>query len=90
MLLPIEKLSENFYKNPEMIAYHQCAYLVEFLLNKYGIEKFTELWKKGMDNFPYLYSFSFSDLTKMVEADLNKKYKAVPDINWSEFKKGCK
>jgi hypothetical protein len=89
MLISIEKLSENFYKNPEMIAYHQSGFLVEHLLKNYGLDKFKELWKKGMDNFENIYSFSFSNLTKMIEADLNKKYKVLPNINWTEFKKGC-
>ncbi len=89
MLIPIEKLSENFYKNSEMIAYHQCGYIVEYLLKNYGLDKFQKLWKTGMVNFENIYSFSFVDLTKMIEADLNKKYKVSPNINWTEFKKGC-
>ena len=90
MLIPIDKLSENFYKNSEMIAYHQCGYLVEYLLKNYGLDKFQELWKKGMDSFENIYSFSFADLTQKIESDIKLNNKIVPEINWKEFDKGCK
>ena len=37
MLIPIEDLASGFHRQPEMIAYHQAAYIVQYLLEHYGI-----------------------------------------------------
>jgi hypothetical protein len=71
-LIPIDKLTGNFYNNPEMIAYHQSGFLAEFLLKNYGLEKFKALWKRGIVNFEEIYSFRFSDLTKTIEENIKK------------------
>src|SRR5215207_7566358 len=44
MLVPMTALTTSFYKQPEMIAYHQAAYIVQYLLSHYGVEKLKALW----------------------------------------------
>jgi hypothetical protein len=41
-----------------MIAYHQSAYMVQYLLEKYGVEKFKQLWQNGYNDFKNIYLIS--------------------------------
>ena len=90
MLLPVDSLTKKFYSQPEMIAYHQSAYMVQYLLEKYGVEKFKQLWKNGYNDFKNIYLISpeqcFSELNNEF---LNKNFEC-PNINWKTFKNGCK
>jgi Peptidase MA superfamily len=90
MLLSIDSLANGFYNQPEMIAYHQSAYIVEYLITNYGIKKFKELWKEGIDEFKKIYSSPISQILKDMEKVVIKKYPTSPDIDWEKFKKGCK
>ena len=66
MLLPMDSLASRFYQEPEMIAYHQAGWMVDYLLRKYGVEKFRDLWQQGFSNFNQIYGTSFS----LIEADI--------------------
>ena len=50
-LISIDLLSSDFYKQPEMVGYHQSGYIVEYLLENYSIEQFKKLWTNGFKNF---------------------------------------
>lgn len=89
MLLPIERLSSDFYKQPEMIAYHQTAYWVQYLLEQYGVEKFKTLWQKGMKEFEHIYGRSFQQEKDSADARAIQLTTDTPPINWKEFEKGC-
>jgi Peptidase MA superfamily len=89
MLLSIDSMSANFYGQPEMVAYHQSACIVQFLLNHYSINKFIELWKTGFVHFQEIYHFPFSKILAGINETALVHYPEAPLINWEIFKKGC-
>jgi hypothetical protein len=89
MQIRIDSLTGNFYGQSEMIAYHQSAFFVQFMLDKYGIAKFKELWKNGFDRFQYIYGIPFSQIQLLINETAKNHYPKTPNINWDEFKKGC-
>ena len=88
-LIPIDALVTAFYQQPEMIAYHQSAYVVEYLLEFYSMKQFKRLWTEGFNNFEAIYEMSFPEMKKQWEANVIKKHPEVPTINWEVFKEGC-
>lgn len=90
MLVPMDSLTENFYHIEEMIGYHQSACIVEYLIEKYGIEKLEELWKNGFTNFESIYGLSFSDFEIALNKFIIQKHPKVPEFEWSVFREGCK
>lgn len=89
MLVATDSLTRNFYKTPEMIAYHQAGYMVQFLLEKYGVEKFKQLWTRGFASFEQIYGTRFSTVEALYDARAQKDIPVTPAINWETFKKGC-
>lgn len=90
MLISIDSLVDNFYKNKHVICYHQSAFIVQFLLEKYGIEKFKRLWQSGFQDFEKVYGFSFKKLESDIKIFLNNKYPTAPIIDWETLgKNGC-
>jgi Peptidase MA superfamily len=89
MLLSMDSLSTNFYGQPEMISYHQCGYMVQFLLQQYGVQKFKLLWQKGLAAFDNIYGNSFADVYLILDKSAATNYPIAPEINWEVFKKGC-
>jgi hypothetical protein len=89
MLLSITDLTTSFYKQPEMIAYHQAAYIVQYLLATYGIEKFKELWIHGFDQFDRIYGTSFQQAELRMDRIAKRDYPVPPAIDWTSFQKGC-
>lgn len=89
MLIPMQALTTGFYKQPEMVAYHQAAYIVQYLLEHYGADKFRDLWTRGFDQFKNVYGSQFEE----VQIDIGKKarrdYPLAPAIDWNRFQKGC-
>jgi len=89
MLLPIDSLVNQFYQEPEMIAYHQAGCLVEYLLRKYGVEKFRDLWQQGFYNFNKIYGTPFSRMEEDIKATAERDYPKPPGIEWKSFSVGC-
>ena len=89
MLIDIDSLSNDFYAESEMIAYHQSAAIVEHLLNNYETGKFKKLWVNGFGEFELIYGIRFSELKNNLEKSLLKKYPTKPNIDWESFKEGC-
>ena len=89
-LIPINALtSDDFYNYNDMITYTQSAFIVKYLLDNYGYEKFKVLWKDGFVNFNKIYGFQFDDVQKRIESELKIKYPIDIAFNWEEFNKGC-
>lgn len=88
-LIPIELLTSDFYSQPDMIGYHQSAYIVEHLLTNYSIEQLKNLWQGGFNKFEDIYGVSFSQVKKDLEKVALEKYPIAPKIDWDEFNKGC-
>ncbi|MBP6310674.1 MAG: hypothetical protein KA408_00275 [Flavobacteriales bacterium] len=90
MLFPMDSLVSQFYKNDEMIAYHQAAYIVKHLLEVGGVEKFAMLWQEGFTSFERVYGVPFAEVETTIKSNLEKKYPNGVDLDWETFKKGCK
>jgi hypothetical protein len=89
MLLQMDAMVNQFYQEPEMIAYHQSAYLVQYLLKHYGIEKFRNLWQQGFNSFQPIYGITFSEVAKDTDITAKRDYPKAPAIVWKKFSEGC-
>ena len=89
MLVPMPALTTSFYKQPEMIAYHQAAYIVQYLLSHYGVEKLKALWSQGFASFETIYGVSFDRMQTAISNKARQDYPKVPAINWDSFQEGC-
>lgn len=88
-LISIDKLSDDFYANPDMIAYTQSAFICKFLIDNYGISKFKELWKSGYEKLNEIYGIDSKTLENTLKDYINKKYPKDINFDWEEFNKGC-
>ena len=89
LLVPVDSLTADFYRQPEMIAYHQSAYIVQYLLEHYGVEKFITVWQKGSAEFQKVYGIPFSQVEVSINTAVKKHLRHSPAIHWEVFKKGC-
>jgi hypothetical protein len=89
MLLPMDSLADQFYQEPEMIAYHQAGCMVEYMLRNYGVEKFRALWQQGFYNFNKIYGTPFSRMEADIKANAERDCPTAPDIVWKKFSEGC-
>ncbi|HQX30463.1 MAG: hypothetical protein IPI00_14405 [Flavobacteriales bacterium] len=90
MLVPMDSLVSQFYKNDEMVAYHQAAHIVEHLLELGGVEKMATLWREGFTSLERVYGVPFSEVESTIKSKLEKKYPNGVELDWETFKKGCK
>ncbi len=90
MLLSPEQLSQNFFQSDEMIGYHQSAYIVEYLINNFGIERLETFWKQGFSSFESIYGLTFSDMISELNKELLKVHPKSPKIDWEVLGEGCK
>jgi hypothetical protein len=86
MLIAIDSLAGHFYTQPMMIAFHQSAYIVQYLIETYGIQKFSLLYQSGFDRFENIYGIRFKQILLDISNKLDKKFPKAPDINWNTFK----
>jgi hypothetical protein len=86
MLIAMDSLTAHFYSQPMMIAYHQSAYLSQYLIETYGVQKLRLLWQSGMDSFEKIYGIQFKQVLLAIKNKLDKKYPEPPDIDWNTFK----
>jgi hypothetical protein len=89
LLLPMDSVAAHFYREPEMIAYHQAAYMVQYLLSNYGMEKFINLWMQGFANFDKIYGVSFAQAESDIDKTAKHDYPNAPGIVWKKFSEGC-
>jgi hypothetical protein len=90
LLLPMDSLTADFYREPEMIAYHQAAYMVQYLLSNYGVEKFEDLWLQGFANFNKIYGTPFTKVEISIASTAKHDYPIAPAIVWKTFSEGCR
>lgn len=86
-LISMHFLTSDFYRQPEMIAYHQSGYIVDHLLTNYSIEQFSKLWKSGFEKFEEIYGVPYSKVKFDLDKAVTEKYPTVPEIDWEEFTK---
>ncbi|MGB0888472.1 MAG: peptidase MA family metallohydrolase [Vicingaceae bacterium] len=89
MLLPIDSLTNSFHAQDDMIAYHQSAYIVEYLMKKYGVKKIEELWRKGFASFSEVYGVSFTEMVASLNKTVVEQHKNSPVIDWAGYNKEC-
>jgi hypothetical protein len=89
MLLPMDSMANQFYQEPELIAYHQAGCIVEYLVRKYGVEKFRDLWQQGFYHFNQIYGTTFSLMEADIKATAERDYPRPPKIDWKAFSVGC-
>jgi hypothetical protein len=89
MLIPMSALTTTFYRQPEMVAYHQAAYIVQYLLSSYGVDKFKDLWSQGFASFEKIYGISFKQVQRDMNKTAEKDYTTLPNIDWNTFQVGC-
>lgn len=90
MLISIDSLTNDFYGQPEMVAYHQSAYIVQYLLDNYSTKQFKELWMNGFPAFEKIYSISFTQVQTEINKLIKQIHPVAPDIKWDSFQEGCK
>jgi hypothetical protein len=90
LLLPMDSLTADFYRTPEMIAYHQSAFMVQYLLSNYGVAKFKDLWLQGFPNFEKIYGVSFTKVLTSIDNTAKHDYPSAPAIDWKTFSEGCR
>jgi hypothetical protein len=88
-LITLNNLADNFYENPDMIAYTQSAFVCKFLIDNYGMEKFKLLWQKGFNEMTSIYGFDNQQLEMNLAKYVNEKYPTDIEFDWEEFNKGC-
>ena len=88
-LIPMNELANNFYGYNDMITYTQSAFIVKYLIDNYGFEKFSSLWKNGFEKFESIYGMDFKIFESKIEAEILIKYPKEIIFNWKEFNKGC-
>jgi hypothetical protein len=90
-LIPMDIIVNDFWKkgNNDIITYTQSAFIVKYLLDNYGHEKFKTLWADGFEKFNSIYGFEFKDLETKIKTELKLKYPKEIPFNWEEFNKGC-
>lgn len=96
MLVSMDSLTENFHRslyteNPDLkdikIRYSQSAYIVQYLIDNYGMNKIKELWQSSMDDFPKIYGKKINHVVLDIENELNAKYPNSIDFDWDKFLK---
>jgi hypothetical protein len=81
-------LADNFYRNPEMVAYLQSAFICKYLIDNYGLDKFKLLWKNGFNELESIYGFNNGQLEIYLSDFVNKKHPTEIEFNWEEFNNG--
>ena len=89
-VIHIDSLTQDFYKQPEMVSYHQSAYVAEYLHANYSIDQFKRLWTEGYNNFEAIYGIDFQEVKTKLEKSVVNKYPKAPKVDWETFKEGCK
>lgn len=89
-LVHIDSLAYSFLDMDEMVSYHQSGYIAQYLIENYGLEKFSLFWKYGYENFEAIYEIPFSEMETSMNNEIVAKYPEPIEIDWERFKEGCK
>ena len=89
-LVSMDSLFYQFRTLPDMVGYMQAGSVVQFILEKYGLEKFEALWRKGVTGIEELTGKSKTRLENEYLQFLRKAYPQQPTIDWEMLnRKGC-
>lgn len=62
------------------IHYNQSAYIVQYMIENYGIEKVKQLWQKGMRDFDIIFDFTIEEMIMNIEKEIKYKYPNPPNV----------
>lgn len=78
--------STSDLKMPEVkIFYAQSAYIVEYLLKNYGLDKVKQQWGLPMDSFSEIFGLAFDELISRINTDMREKYPDPVELDWNKF-----
>lgn len=80
---------ENFDYKRLLISYNQSAYMVQYMIEKYGVEKVKDLWQSGMNDFERIFGLNIEDMISDIERQLKAKYPNPIPFDWDKFQKKC-
>lgn len=89
LLIPIDKLTNHFYENDEVIAYSQSAFIVKSLSENYGWSKLKELWQNGFTSFESIIGISYQQFENKIHAKLAEEFSEGVNLDWDTIKLGC-
>lgn len=89
MLIPSDTMALDFYSTEEMVGYHQCAFIVQYLIEKEGLEKFKTFWQSTFSDFESIYGYSYPEFELRLSAWAKELHPEVPSIDWDELSQGC-
>jgi hypothetical protein len=69
-LLPLKTLAEDFLKHPERVTYIESASFLGFVIERYGMETFKDVWKHGFKGLPKALGRSVPELEAEWRASL--------------------
>jgi hypothetical protein len=86
----IDSIFYHFRALPDMAGYMQAGSVVQYFIEKYGIDNFTILWQRGVGELKQIINVSSEDFEKEYHEFLRKTFKQKPEIDWDLLnKKGC-
>lgn len=97
-LVPVDSLilnfhgnifTEDFNNNINKIRYYQSAYIVQYLIEEFGIHKIKELWLSDMSDFENIFGLRIENMLINIEKKLKEKYPEAIDFNWDQFDEPC-
>jgi hypothetical protein len=71
------------------ISHNQSAYIVCYLVDKYGIDTLRKLWVGGMEVFQELYGMDFNSLVQHLERQLMLSSQPAVSLDWNDFIRPC-
>lgn len=71
------------------IRYNQSAYIVQYIVDNYGMNKVKELWQGGMRNFTKIFGIEMGDMLTDINDMLNDKYPSPIRFDWDRFEERC-
>lgn len=80
---------ENFDSKRLLISYNQSAYMVQYMIENYGIQKIKALWQNGMDDFERIFGLKMEDMINGIKRYLDAKYPNRIPFDWDKFQKKC-
>lgn len=90
LLAPIETLAHQFFELDDMISYHQSAYIVEYLIEKYGIAKFETFWQSGFSSLESIYGVNPQQLEEEVNQHVLATHPQPANMDEDILENGCR
>ena len=85
-LIDMTSLINSFV--PSKFSYGQSAYMVEYMINTYGMDKVKKFWIKGLSEFKNIFGIQLDEMIIHLETELKQKYPSPIKMDWEEFEKG--